>query len=63
MASSCADDHDQSEVDRLWWKMASSCADDHPFPLQISALIILVGCSTPGHILGGSGMHALKSEL
>ena len=63
MASSCADDHDQSEVDRLWWKMASSCADDHPFPLQISGLIVLVGCCTLGHILGGSGMHALKSEL
>ena len=31
--------------------MASSCADDHPFPLQIHALIILVGCSTLGRNL------------
>ena len=39
---------DLSEVERPWWKMTSCCANDHPFPLQISALIILVGCSTLG---------------
>ena len=54
---------DLSEVERPWWKMASCCADDHPFPSQISALIVLVGCSTLGHILGGSAMHALSTEL